>query len=353
MYWNSTLSIVFAIAVAYAITTFVAIFIRPLALRIGLIDRPNKRKLHKGRIPLTGGISMFCGFIFACTLLPVNLQDYRALFAGSGLLVFIGVLDDFKELSARSRLVGQLLVAIFIVAWGGVFLTNLGDLLGNGDILLPLWVGWVVSILGIVSLINATNMMDGLDGLAGLLSLVASSALLLMAIWHQNLVMSCVLSILVIIILAFLQFNYRFTQRARVFMGDAGSLFLGLVLAWFAIKGSQGEQLIARPVTMLWFFAVPLCELLTIVIHRLLHRRSPMLACRDHLHYLFVRYSEWPMWQVVLLFTFIATGLAMIGILGEIYRWPEPVMFFGFLGVYCVYAAYHFWLSKKSKKYES
>lgn len=349
MYWDSVLSIVFAMIVAYTITTSVLIFIRPLALRIGLIDTPNKRKQHTGHVPLIGGISMFCGFIFACTFLTVNLHDYRVLFAASGLLICLGILDDFKELTPRSRLIGQFVASLFIVGWGEVFLTNLGDLFGYGDIILPVWLGWAISLFGIMSLINATNMVDGLDGLAGFLSLVSSIALLVLAFWHHNFVMAAVLCIVVVILLAFLQFNFRFTLHARVFMGDAGSLFLGLVLAWFAIKGSQGERLIGRPVTMLWFFALPLYELLTIVIYRCLHRRSPMRAGRDHLHYLFLHYSQWSMWQVVLLFTFMATCLASIGMLGEIYQWQESFMLGGFLIFYLLYASFHFLLAKKSK----
>lgn len=348
MFWEHSISKWVALIVAYAITTFLLVFLRPLVLRIGLVDIPDQRKLHQGRVPVIGGLCMFCGFVFASTLLPLNLQDYRALFAAAALLVFIGILDDFKELSARSRLVGQLLAALCVVIWGKVFLCDLGDLFAQGDIVLPMWLGWILSIFAIMSLINATNMMDGLDGLAGLLSLVSSSGLLLLAMWHQNAVMMGVLGVLMAVIIAFLQFNLRFNYPSRIFMGDAGSMFLGVVLVWFAIRGSQIEPVIARPVSMLWILAIPICEILTVVGYRALQRRSPMKASRDHMHYLLLRNLQCPGWKVSVFLAFVGVICGAIGVLGEIFAWQEWIMFFGFLTFFVVYAMTHLWLANRT-----
>jgi UDP-GlcNAc:undecaprenyl-phosphate GlcNAc-1-phosphate transferase len=350
MFWDHEMSKWLAMVIACVVTAVLLVSLRPLALRIGLIDNPDKRKLHQGQVPLIGGIGMFCGFVFACALLPVNLQNYRALLAAAGLLVLIGILDDFKELSPKSRLMWQLLAAFFVVAWGRVVLCDLGDLFAYGDIVLPLWVGWGLSLLAIVSLTNASNMMDGLDGLAGLLSLIAATGLLVLAVWHQNAVMASVLGILVAVLIVFLYFNFQTASRLRVFMGDAGSMFLGVVLAWFAIKGSQDEPMIARPVSMLWLLAIPLCELLTIVSYRLWQRRSPMKASRDHVHYLLLRYLKWPAWQVSLLFGLVGIIAVSIGVLGEIYKWQEWMMFLGFLVFFAFYTLAHLWLVRQCKE---
>lgn len=334
------------IAMAYFVTSLVLVMLPRLALRIGLVDKPTERKLHAGRIPLIGGIALFFGFVFSSILLPLPLQDYRALFAASGLLVFLGVLDDFRELSPRSRLIGQLMAALLIAGWGGVVLQDLGHIGGMGDLMLPMWMGWLLSLFAIMSVINALNMMDGLDGLAGILSLVAVSALCLLAISQGDAVMVGLLAVLAACLLGFLQFNWRFAHPAKVFMGDAGSMFLGAILAWFAIKGSQGAAPIARPVTMLWLLALPLCELMTIVFVRLIQRRSPLQADRNHMHYLLVEYFACPAWKIVLLMAVVGVLLAAVGLLGEWYTWPEQNLFLGFLGVFAAYVALHFWLAK-------
>ena len=100
--------------VAFAATLFCIWLLRPLAFRIGFVDRPGGRKHHANAVPLIGGIAMFFGFCFSLLTLHVSLQAYRGLFAGSALLVLMGVVDDFKELGSKLRLVGQLLAALFL-----------------------------------------------------------------------------------------------------------------------------------------------------------------------------------------------------------------------------------------------
>lgn len=332
---------------AYLVTAIVLKMLPPLASRIGLVDKPTERKLHSGTVPLIGGIAMIFGFTFASMLLPVSLQDSRALFVALGLLVFLGVLDDFHELSPRSRLAGQLFAALLMAVWGGAVLLDLGHIVGMGDITLPLWAGWILTLFAIMCVINAFNMLDGLDGLAGSLSLIAVISLGMIAVARGNILMMGLLGVLGAVLIAFLQFNWRFTQRAKVFMGDAGSMFLGGALAWFAIRSTQGSDAIARPVTMLWLLALPLCELLTIVLSRLIQRKSPLQADRNHMHYLLLSYFSWPMWKVVSLMALTGALLASVGVVGECLAWPEQTLFLAFLTVFAAYAAFHFWLSSK------
>lgn len=328
---------VFAIFAAFTIVIFILSTLPSLATRIGLVDTPDTRKAHLGDIPLIGGIAMFCGFIFGAIMLPVSLQEFRALIAASGLLVFMGILDDFRELSARARLVGQLIAALLITLWGGVTLNDLGNLDGTGSFILSGGISYLISIFAIMSVINALNMLDGLDGLAGGVSLVAFCGFAVLACMQQNFLALNILLLLCVVVLAFLLFNWRFNQPAKVFMGDAGSTFLGVVLVWFAIYGTQqSAPLLAKPVTMLWILALPLCELLTIFIYRLSQHRSPLTAGRDHLHHLLLDLG-WKSWQVVLLLVCIAGLLAGIGTIGQLQQWSEVVLFLGFWGVFAAY----------------
>jgi UDP-GlcNAc:undecaprenyl-phosphate GlcNAc-1-phosphate transferase len=338
----------FAAIMAFVVVIFILTALPRLAVRIGLSDTPNSRKLHVGNVPLIGGIAMFCGFVFGAIMLPISLQEFRALLAAGGLLVFMGILDDFHELSARARLVGQLLAALLITVWGNVTINHVGDLLGMGDLLVSGWLSYIITIFAIMSVINALNMLDGLDGLAGTISLVAMLGFTLLA-WHQqNFLALNILVLLCVVLCAFLPFNWRFKKPAKVFMGDAGSTFLGLTLVWFAIYGTQqAEPLIARPVTMLWILALPLSELLTIFIYRLSQHRSPFSAGREHLHHLLLNLG-WPNWRVVLTLVVIAIVLTGIGIIGEWRQWSERAMFLGFLGFFCSYCGVQFWLRTTS-----
>src|SRR5690349_200444 len=94
--------------------------LRPLAIRLDLVDSPGGRKQHAGHIPLVGGLAMFLGFLFSLLTLPISLTDYRPLLAGCSLLVFIGILDDFHELPARARFAAQIAAALLMTAWGNV-----------------------------------------------------------------------------------------------------------------------------------------------------------------------------------------------------------------------------------------
>ena len=147
--------------------------LRPMAMRMGLVDEPSRRKSHEGSVPLIGGVAMFCGFALAALTLDMGLMAYRSFFAAAAILVVVGILDDMHELSSRARFGAQILAAALMAYWGGVVLGDLGGLAGGGEPFLLS--GWeiVFTVFCTVGVINALNMSDGVDGLAGGLSLVA------------------------------------------------------------------------------------------------------------------------------------------------------------------------------------
>src|SRR3990167_1902763 len=157
--------------------------LRPLSVRLGLVDRPSGRKLHAKEVPLIGGIAMFFGFCFALLAMGVSLQPYRGMFAGSSILVMMGVVDDFRDLSSKLRLWGQFVAALLLVIWGHVLLANWGDLFFLGEMSLGLW-AIPVTVFLVVANINAMNMVDGQDGLAGGVAL--GQALLLLALDRKS-----------------------------------------------------------------------------------------------------------------------------------------------------------------------
>lgn len=272
--------------VAMLATLFCIWLLRPLAHHIGFVDRPGGRKVHEQNTPLIGGIAMFFGFCFALLSLHVSLQAYRGLIAGSSVLILMGVVDDFKELSSKLRLLGQLLAILFLIGWGHKLVGNLGNIFFFGDLHLGLW-AFPLTVVSVMAYINAMNMVDGQDGLAGGVALTQSVLLLVLAVHLNRYSDLRMLIILVVLLTVFLSFNMRFPWRrkASIFMGDSGITFIAFLIAWFAIELSQANTHIVKPVTVLWILAFPLFDLIAVSIFRIRQRKPVLAASRDHFHH--------------------------------------------------------------------
>jgi UDP-GlcNAc:undecaprenyl-phosphate GlcNAc-1-phosphate transferase len=326
-------------ATAFAVTAAIILLCAPLARRIGLVSMPGAHRSHDGRVPVVGGIGMFCGFLFAVLLVPTSLHEFRPLFAAAALLVIVGVLDDFQELRPRARFAAQIIAGLIIIVWGGVQLHDLGGLLGPAPLLLGP-VGAAFTLFAVVGVINAFNLIDGVDGLAGGLSLIVLMLLAAAATTTGNTLDRPMLSILAAATAAFLIFNLRYPghPRARVFMGDAGSMFLGLTLAWFLIHLSQGEDRSFAPITGVWLIAIPLLDTLCTMVRRISCGRSPIDADRGHLHHLLQALGLSP-GQAVAALLGLSLLIGAASLLCERIGVPESWLFAAFCLVFPVYCA--------------
>lgn len=300
--------------IALLASLFCIWLLRPLAIRIGLVDRPTGRKLHENEVPLIGGIAMFFGFCFALLSLTVSLKMYRGLFAGSSILVLMGVVDDFRDLDSRLRLCGQLVATLLLIIWGHVMLKNLGNLFFLGDLKIGLW-SVPLTVLVVISFINAMNMIDGQDGLAGGVALGQSLLLLIISVQLQQVADLRLLVILIILLSVFLSFNMRLPGRkqAHIFMGDAGSTFIAFLLAWVAIDLSQQNIHLIKPITILWIMAFPVYDLLNVVLHRIRQGKSILVASRDHFHHVLHIYGLNTSLSTLLL-CILSVSLGVVGI---------------------------------------
>jgi UDP-GlcNAc:undecaprenyl-phosphate GlcNAc-1-phosphate transferase len=244
--------------------------------RVGLVDHPSHRKVHVEPIPVCGGVAMACGSAAALVLLGVPLTVFLPYCAGAALLMIVGVLDDIREIGYGWRLGCQALAAL-IVAWSG---TSIGDLPFVGAV--PHWLDVAISVLFMVAVTNAVNLLDGLDGLAGgcaLLSLLAIGFISLGA-GHREVTLLAV--VVAAAILAFLHHN---THPAAVFMGDAGSTFLGFTLAVLALMTIGASPGAVSPLVLLPLIGLPLVDTAKVFCERLALGRSPFSADRRHLHH--------------------------------------------------------------------
>lgn len=321
----------------FAITVLVMRLLIHAAPRLGLVDAPSAHRHHDAPTPLVGGIAIFIGFFFGILAADLPLSTFRPLFLGCGILVLVGVLDDVHELSSTSRFIAQILASLVMVYYGGVALYSLGNLVGSGAVMLGV-VAVPVTVFATVGVINAMNMVDGMDGLAGTLFLVAFGAL---AWVSGNSGVRADQPILIMIMLGvscFLLFNARFGLRTRaaVFLGDAGSMFLGFVLCWYLVRYSQEPYRFIDPVTALWLLAVPLIDTVSVMLRRMLYRASPFEADRTHMHHLLL-HAGLRVDAVLVVMLLVAVAAAAFGIVVQAAQWPEPVRFVLFLALFLLH----------------
>ncbi|MGB5441737.1 MAG: undecaprenyl/decaprenyl-phosphate alpha-N-acetylglucosaminyl 1-phosphate transferase [Gammaproteobacteria bacterium] len=320
------------------------------AHHVGLVDSPEHRKIHEADIPTIGGIAIFAGFMLALLTLPVTNPFLIGFVLPALLLVGVGVLDDVVPISHKLRLILQLMAGLLMTVAGGVVLDQLGALLLPGTVITLGVLAIPFTLVCLLTMINAVNMTDGIDGLAGLLTLVAVLGLGTVAYVGGQFPILEKLSFLGVSLIVFLAFNARFMWRKRavIFLGDSGSTFLGFALIWFAVTLSQGEQAVMTPVTVLWFIAVPLFDMLMVFTRRVIKKQSPFAADREHLHHLFLA-AGYSVGQTVVILTAVALMLVGAGIAGLYYDVPENIMFILFLGLFagCAYLVSRSWTSRR------
>lgn len=313
------------VLVALASTYISILFLNSFAVKLGLVDRPCTRKLHKGEVPLVGGMSVFFG-VLASLILCSDLNQVVILFIiSAGIIVFIGVLDDKYDLSVRSRLIGQFLVGSILIFALGDYITNLGDLFSLGQINIKQF-GVVFTLIAILAAINAYNMIDGIDGLLGALAIVSFTGIAVLG--YENMHFSSYVSIIFIAsLLPFFLANlgvYPF-KKLKIFMGDAGSMLIGLAIIWALVYSSQKTSLgepIFRPVFALYVVAIPLMDMVAIMFRRISKGQSPFKPDRDHIHHIFMR-AGFSSRQALGFITFSALFILSIGIYGEVTKMKE------------------------------
>ncbi|HVG15135.1 MAG TPA: MraY family glycosyltransferase, partial [Chitinophagaceae bacterium] len=261
------------------IITFVAI---PAIIKIAeekkLYDLPDGRKLHKKPIASLGGVGIFGGFFFASLLSISNVSnpEFQYFFAAAVVIFFLGLKDDIIILTATKKFVGQLTAAAILIHLGGIRLTSLNGLMGIHE--LPEAFGLALSYITIILIINAYNLIDGVDGLAGMLGLLTMSVFGTYFFLADMPAYSLLAFSFAGSLFAFLIFNYN---PARIFMGDSGSLMLGLINSILVIKfitvagSATGSAPIASAAAVgVSILIVPLVDTIRVFSIRIFHGRS-------------------------------------------------------------------------------
>ena len=310
----------------------------PIAHQWGLVDHPCCRKQHTGLIPLTGGFAIFIAILVSSYFTDVWLKNDPLFFTAAAFIVLLGMLDDRFSLSAKGRLICQFGVAA-IMAWAAQnCVTSLGDVVGFGDVNLGGF-GYFFTLVCVVGVINAFNMIDGIDGLAGGMSIIVllSLTVLLLACGQGPSIM--VPMIVIFAIIPFLAFNLNMKgfKGNKIFMGDSGSMFIGLTIVWLLVEYTQGQEAHIRPITAVWLIGLPLMDMAAIMYRRGKKGQSVLQPDRQHLHNIFMR-AGCSSKQALFSILVIGVIFALIGIVGELLAIPEVYMFSGFIILLLIYS---------------
>ena len=328
-------------------TTALIIMLRPVAHTLGLVDVPSERKVHEGVIPLVGGIAIYIAVVVSHAvskyIFPeaLGVSNYTSFYVAGALLVIVGAVDDYRGLSPTVRLVSEAIAALIIIYGANVVVLSLGTMSIEGPSLTLGVFAVPFTVFAVVGLINAVNMCDGLDGLAGTLSLVPILGFVVATIFLGNGKDLVILWSFAASITGFLLFNVTVPgkRRALIFLGDSGSMFLGLMLAWLAIRLSQGPQAVISPAAALWFFILPIYDAVCMTSRRFLRDRPVFGADKEHLHHVFLL-AGFTVTETVLIMGGLATMGVCVGLAGTYFGVPDVLL----AGLFLVLGLIYFWV---------
>jgi UDP-GlcNAc:undecaprenyl-phosphate GlcNAc-1-phosphate transferase len=322
---------------------------RPLAIGFGLVDRPSSRKQHSGNIPLVGGLAIYSAIFLSSFLFIPFDANYKMYLISTAFMVLIGALDDYHDLDAGLRLIAQFLIGSLMVFGTGLYIENLGNIFGYGDIQLGI-IGPIFTLLAVVVSINAFNMTDGVDGLVGSLGINSFLSIGILAVLSNAQLTMELPAMFFGAIFAVLFFNLgRFKGgKYKIFMGDAGSMLIGLTIIWLLTYGTQGDNSFVKPVTVLWIIAIPLMDMFSVMFRRILAGNSPLKASRDHIHHVFL-FHGFSNTKTTLIITALSAFFCAIGIFSELQNFSESFMACLFLILFCLYNIVMFKQDKKMK----
>lgn len=274
--------IYFTFFLSFFSVVFLTPIVKILAKKINATDKPSERKVHQKEMPRLGGIAIYFGFLTGLTFFQPYNEHLMSILVGSLVIVILGICDDLYQVSAKWKLLIQIIASLIVVV-DGIYVEFI-NLPFEGQLYLG-WFGLPLTILWIVGVTNAINLIDGLDGLAAGVSSIVLMSLCTIAFIMGNwfVVLLCVT--LMASALGFLVYNFF---PAKIFMGDTGALFLGYMIAIISLLGFKNVTLFSLliPVVIL---GVPLSDTFFAIVRRLVHKTPLTMADKSHLHHCLLR----------------------------------------------------------------
>ena len=346
--------------VAFLVTYVTVPASKGIAKLVGAIDYPGNRRVNTNPVPRCGGISLYLGLLAGAFTVFLGVRffgwelqnlytladvDYIVLYLGVTAMFTVGLVDDITQLSAWVKFAGQVGAAIIVVlsgvSIGTVRMVITGDYIELG------WLDYPLTVLYLVVFVNITNLIDGLDGLASGLVAIVSASLLYLVFTRGNMTMAFMCVAIIAVCLAFLRYNFF---PASVFMGDSGSMLLGLVVGIISVAGVARTQSFIIMLVPLAIAGVPVLDTLSAIVRRLRGHQSIGEADMNHLHHRLMRAGLGQKRSVAVLWL-CSAALAVVGCVISGYSGPVrwTVFFVLFVAVFIV--IWHFGLFKPVLKH--
>lgn len=330
-------------AVAFLVTYVSVPFSKWLARKMGAIDFPSNRRVNKEPVPRCGGVALYLGMVAACFVIFLGVRffrwnlpvlfalgdvNYLVLYVGITCMFITGLVDDITQLKAMPKFLAQI-AACSIVVFSGVSIGAVNNF-GHGFVDLG-WMNYPLSVLYLLVFVNITNLIDGLDGLAaGLVAIIAAALLYLAWIRGNYLLVLCCVA-LIAVCLAFLRYNFF---PASVFMGDSGSLVLGLLVGIISITGVVRTQGLMVMIAPLVIAGVPVLDTTSAIIRRLRGHQPIGQADMGHVHHRLMKAGLSQRRSVAALVA-VFGGAFGDGLFDGGRRQPRPLHYVRHFGDYC------------------
>ena len=254
--------------------------VKKIAIHVNALDIPNERKVHSKPMPRLGGIGVFFAFLMGYMFFGEMTIQMNSILIGSFIILLTGIIDDIKSLTAKQKLIGQLLSAMVIVFYGEILLNNITFFGINIEFGL---LAYPITLLFIIACMNIINLIDGLDGLAtGISSIFFTTIMIICFFQGRTIGLDFTLTLIMLgSCLGFLVHNF---YPAKIFLGDSGALFLGFIISIVSLLGFKGTILTSVFVPLL-ILAVPILDTLFAILRRFVHHKKISDADKLHLHH--------------------------------------------------------------------
>ena len=273
---------------SFIIAFFVSIALIPVMMyfaeHLKMMDVPSERKVHTQAVPRTGGIGLAIGAMMAISVIVPFNSEITSIIIGGSIIILFGLIDDMFDINYKWKFLGQF-IAVAVVVFAGVTLKIL-PFLGND--LSPLWLSIPLSIFFIIGVTNAVNLSDGLDGLAAGIMLMSFSAIAFLALMAEQQNIGLMAIAMTGGIVGFLRFN---AHPALVFMGDAGSQFIGFMAVTLVIYLTQSIEPTLNPAMPLFILGLPILDTISVIVQRIRQGDSPFSPDKRHIHHKLLNYG--------------------------------------------------------------
>jgi len=277
------IKVLLMVVIPFVFVALIIPLIKKIAFHVGAIDVPNKRKVHNKPMPRLGGLGIYFGFLLGYMFFGEQTTQMNSILIGSFILVITGIIDDIKPLSAKHKLIGQVIAALIVVFYGRILIEDFNFF---GLKMYFTWSSYPLTILLILGLVNCMNLIDGLDGLAGGISSIFFLTIGIIAVLQGRVGLTVTITFIMLgSSLGFLVHNFN---PAKIFMGDSGSMFLGFIISIITILGFK-SIITSSIIIPLCILVVPILDTMCAIIRRKLKGESIGTPDKSHFHHQLLR----------------------------------------------------------------